>query len=128
MNRAADWLRQAERDLEVARRLAAGGYHEWAAFVSQQSAGKAAKALAQAKSGSVRGHSITAILDGLRSAVSVPSGLLDAARDLDQVYVTSRYPSGFASGSPADYFSQATSERLIPHAETIVTFCRGQIS
>lgn len=56
-----------------------------------------------------------------------PRGLIDAARELDQVYVTSRYPNGFAAGSPADYFTDQTSQRLLDHARSILEFCRSQI-
>lgn len=35
MNRAADGLKQAERDLAAAEDSAATGHHEWAAFQAQ---------------------------------------------------------------------------------------------
>ena len=77
--------------------------------------------------GSERGHSITGILEQLPAAVEVPEEVLDAARDLDQVYITARYPNGFAAGAPADYFTEKTSRRLIGHARTILEFCRSKI-
>jgi HEPN domain-containing protein len=45
--RAADWLRQAERDLEHAHHALEDGDYEWAAFAAQQAAEKAVKALYQ---------------------------------------------------------------------------------
>ena len=126
MNRAADWLKQAEADLAAARDSAAAGHHEWAAFQAQQAAEKAAKALLHALHGAVRGHSITDILKHL-GTVSVPEATLDAARELDKVYVTARYPNGFASGTPSDYFTAASSRSLVQHAEEVVNFCRSQI-
>ena len=124
MDRSSDWLKQASRDLEVAQNSAAAGYHEWAAFAAQQSAEKAVKALVESLHGAVRGHSITAVL---QQALDVPETILNAARELDQVYVTARYPNGFASGAPADYFSDKTSERLLEHDRTILKFCRSAI-
>jgi HEPN domain-containing protein len=47
VNRASDWLRQAERDLGFAETGAGAGYHEGAAFYAQQSGEKAVKALIQ---------------------------------------------------------------------------------
>jgi HEPN domain-containing protein len=44
-NRAPDWYRQAERDLEQARDSRAAGRHEWACFAAHQAAEKAVKAL-----------------------------------------------------------------------------------
>ncbi|HEV2426367.1 MAG TPA: HEPN domain-containing protein [Terriglobia bacterium] len=127
MNRSADWLKQAEADLGAARDSAAAGHHEWAAFQAQQSAEKAAKALIQALHGSTRGHSITDILKQLPAAASVPPEVLDSARELDKVYVTSRYPNGFVSGSPSDYFTAASSRSLVQHAEQVLNFCRSQV-
>jgi HEPN domain-containing protein len=120
--------KQAQLDLEAASDSAATGHHEWAAFQSQQSAEKAVKALVQSLHGSARGHSVTGMLLQLTPGIPVPEDILDAARDLDQVYVTARYPNGFASGTPRDYFTERTSRELIAHGRRILDFCRGQIS
>ena len=42
-------------------------------------------------------------------------------------YVTARYPNGFVSGAPADYFTAKTSERLLGHAQRILEFWRSKI-
>lgn len=128
MNRAEDWLKQAEDDLRAARDSAATAHHEWAAFQAQQCAEKAVKAVAQNLHGAVRGHSITAMLTQLGREIVVPDAVHQAAQELDQVYITSRYPNGFVSGSPADYFSTTTSQRLIASAESIFEFCRNYLS
>jgi HEPN domain-containing protein len=127
MNRSADWLKQAESDLAAASDSAATGHHEWAAFQAQQSAEKAVKSLFQFLHGSVRGHGVTEILRQLPAQIATPTTLLDAARELDKVYITARYPNGFVSGAPADYFTDKTSQQLIGHARTILEFCRSQI-
>lgn len=113
--------------MKVAEHSAASGYHEWAAFAAQQSAEKAVKAFIHTLHGAARGHSVTALLRELPIAIKVPEGVLDAARELDQVYVTSRYPNGFVSGSPSDYFSETSSKRLMEHARTVFEFCQSEI-
>ena len=127
VNRAADWLRQAERDLGFAKTGAAAGYHEGAAFYAQQSAEKAVKALIQSLHGGVRGHSITEMLRQLPESISVATDLLNGAQELDRVYVTSRYPNGFTSGAPADYFNEKSSGELLGYARAILDWCRSQI-
>ncbi len=127
MNRAGDWLKMAERDLGLARVAAASGYHEGAAFHAQQCAEKAVKALVQALHGAVLGHAIKEILQQLPAAAKVPAELLDAAQKLDKVYITSRYPNGFVSGSPSDFFSESESRELIGYAEQILEWCRSKI-
>ena len=47
VERSADWLRQARRDLENAEYELEGGFYEWACFLSQQAAEKAVKAVFQ---------------------------------------------------------------------------------
>jgi len=127
MNRAADRLAQAERDLKVAETDASAGYHEWAAFAAQQYAEKAVKGLVQSLHGSVRGHSTSGILRQLAPSLKVPDDVVSAAQDVDKVYFTSRYPNGFSSGYPGDYFNEHDSKELIGHARKILEFCRSQI-
>jgi HEPN domain-containing protein len=125
VNRAADWLKMAERDLGYAELGAASGYHEGAAFHAQQSAEKAVNALVQSLHGAVRGHAITEMVRQL--PLKLPAEILNAAQQLDRVYVTSRYPNGFASGSPSDYFNEKDSRELIAYARQILEWCRSQI-
>jgi HEPN domain-containing protein len=127
MNRAADWLKQAGQDLSAAEDSAATGHHEWAAFQAQQGAEKAVKAFVQSLHGAVRGHSVSEMLRQITGRVAVPPELIPAALELDKVYVTSRYPNGFASGSPTDYFTEQSSRQLIRYGKDIFEFCRSQI-
>ncbi|MBZ5543677.1 MAG: HEPN domain-containing protein [Acidobacteriia bacterium] len=127
MNRAADWLKQAELDLRAAEDSRTTGHHEWAAFQAQQCGEKAVKALVQSLHGAVRGHSITEILRQLPASTGIPPALLLAGQELDKVYFTSRYPNGFASGAPSDYFNERNSQELLAHARQILGFCRSQI-
>lgn len=45
MERSADWMDQAARDLAHAKQDLSTGFHEWACFSAQQAAEKAAKAV-----------------------------------------------------------------------------------
>ena len=127
MNRAADWLKQADNDLRAAEDSARAGHHEWTAFQAQQSAEKAVKALVQSLHGAVRGHAIAEILRRLPSSVQVPDTVLDAALALDRVYVAPRYPNAFPSGSPGDYFNERSSREYIAYARQVLEFCRSHI-
>jgi HEPN domain-containing protein len=85
------------------------------------------KALVQALHGEARGHGIIEILRQLLASAKVTDTVLDSARELDKVYVTSRYPNGFATGAPADYFTEKSSHDLLGHAKRVLEFCRSQI-
>jgi len=127
VNRAADWLKQAEWDLQAAEDSAAKGHHEWAAFQAQQCAEKAVKALVQSLHGAVRGHGIAEILRQLPAGLKVPPAILGGAMELDRAYIPSRYPNSFPSGIPRDYYDEHTSRELVGYARQILEFCRSQI-
>lgn len=74
------------------------------------------------------GHTVTALIGNLPPDVTQPSErLIDYARMLDKHYIPTRYPNGFASGAPTDFYTQEEAQDAIRHAEAIVEFCRGQI-
>ncbi len=128
VNRAQDWLDQAWRDLEHARRDMDDGFHEWACFSAQQAAEKGLKALYQHLGGEARGHSIKRLLEELSSRVVVEPDLVDCARILDRFYIPTRYPNGFDYGKPADYYTAADSQQAIACAEKILRFCTGHMA
>ena len=120
-----DWLRQAEADLEHARKAIEARHHEWACFAAQQGAEKAVKAVHLARGQEAWGHSVTELLEALRAEIAeIDQDLLDRARTLDKVYVTARCPNGLPAGAPADYFTRSEAERSIADAEVILAVCR----
>lgn len=128
-DRSGDWLRQAEADLEHADLSAREGDYDWSCFAAQQAAEKAVKAVYHFHHGDPWGHSLLALLQSLPPAVScsVTDQLLDAARALDKDYIQARYPNGFASGAPLDYFTERDAAESIDHAKSILAFCRTQV-
>ena len=128
-NRAPDWLRQAEADVEHAQASLEHGDFEWSCFAAQQAAEKAVKAVFYHLHGDPWGHSLLALLEGLvepaRSGVTPE--LLDSARALDKQYIATRYPNGFAQGAPTDYYTKRDAEESIGHAQSILSFCRAAI-
>ncbi len=128
-NRAPDWLRQAEADLEHARSAREAGDFEWSCFASQQGAEKALKALFYHLHGDAWGHSLLALMEGLPdpTRASVTPDLLDSAKALDKHYIPTRYPNGFAQGAPTDYYTKRDAEDSIRHAKSILSFCQAKI-
>lgn len=126
-SRAADWMRQAKRDLQHAQDDRGGGYFEWACFSAHQAAEKAVKALFQHLHGEARGHSITGLLKALTNRAAIPENLPDTAMRLDRLYIPTRYANSFDSGAPADYFGEKDAKEAIDDATAIVDFCEGRI-
>lgn len=127
VERSADWLRQAERDLDKARLDHEHGYHDWACFTAHQAAEKAVKALFQSRNRSVRGHSLLQLLGGSADIAEPSEEILHEARVLDRYYIEARYPNGFPAGAPLDYFDRQLSEEAIDAADTIVRHCRDHL-
>ena len=125
-NRAGDWLKQAERDLEQARASQADGRHEWACFAAQQAAEKAAKALHLARGQEAWGHIVADLLAELPGAV--PPGLIDKGKVLDNLYMPTRYPNGHPAGAPFEHYGPIQSGQAIQYAGEILDFVRTQMA
>lgn len=127
--RHQDWIAQARIDLDVARETERNGRFEWACFISQQSAGNAVKSLHERRGRETWGHGVVRLLETLEPDERPDdSPLLDAARELDRHYVPARYPSGFETGYPAQYFAESDAKRAIGHAERILRFCESLLA
>jgi len=125
MNRWKDWLDQAKRDLERAQLDVEHSFYEWACFTAQQSAEKAVKALGMRLGLDLWEHSLTAMFRVLRESLQVPEELERLAKLLDKYYIPTRYPNGFASGKPADYFTIEEAMEAVNAAGEILRFCEG---
>ena len=128
MERAIDWMKQAERDLERARLDVEFGFYEWACFTAQQSAEKAVKAVFQKLKKSLRGHSLLKMFEELSVELEVPRNLFDYAKLLDRYYIEPRYPNSFPAGSPYEFFDLKLAQQAYDSAREIVEWCRDTIS
>lgn len=124
MERSADWMDQAQGDLEHARNDLEHEFYDWACFSAQQSAEKAVKAVFQALGKEAWGHSVADLLRELRKSRSTPEELIDLGLELDKAYIPSRYPNAHPAGSPRTRYTKAEAARMIDHAEGILKFCK----
>jgi HEPN domain-containing protein len=127
-SREADWMRQARRDLDQARMSAGAGFHEWACFAAQQAAEKAVKAVFQEHHLEAWGHVVHQLLDRWPIEPRPPAELIDAARRLDRHYIPTRYPNGFESGAPGDFYTEADARQALVDAEAVLAFCTSALS
>ena len=125
--RYKDWLMQARRDLKAARDSLNAGNYEWTAFQAQQGAEKALKALLRYHNHEARGHTLVHLLDTVQDFVVVPADLWPKVRELDRHYIQPRYPNGFATGYPAEFYDQETAERVEGYGTEIVEFVQSHL-
>ena len=127
-NRDQDWLNQAIRDLEQARDSQKAGRHEWACFISQQSAEKAIKSLHLHLGQEAWGHVVAKLISELPKEVLIPGRLMDKARVLDNFYIPTRYPNGHPEGAPFEHYGKIQSDGAINYAGEIIEFVRSQMA
>jgi HEPN domain-containing protein len=114
---AERWLRSGHEDLGYARHAAANGFHAPACFHAQQAAEKAVKAVHYGRGArAVIGHSVRRLVETLVPRAPELDQLLDAARELDLLYLPTRYPNGLDSGTPGEAFGETQSRAAIGHA------------
>jgi HEPN domain-containing protein len=65
------------------------------------------------------------MLELLQPRIDIPLEIRDEARLLDLYYIPPRYPNGFASGKPADYFTQRQAKEAMIAAGKILRFCES---
>jgi len=124
-NRWRDWLAQAKRDLNHAVHACKDKDFEWSCFSAQQGAEKAVKAVFLYLHGESWGHSVFALLKALGDKIEVTERLIEAGKTLDKHYIPTRYPNGFDSGMPGDYYTKKDAQEAIKNAREIIEFCEG---
>ncbi|MEW5996674.1 MAG: HEPN domain-containing protein [Candidatus Micrarchaeota archaeon] len=88
-----EWLERARRDFKAAKYNYEGDLYEVAAFLCQQSAEKALKAVYIEKFGElVKTHD----LHFLGKKLGAPQEIMDSCKELSTYFVESRYPGGYA--------------------------------
>ena len=128
MERSADWMDQAQGDLEHARSDLERAFYDWACFSAQQAAEKAVKAVFQRLGGEAWGHSVADLLMELPASHAASEALVDAALELDKTYILARYPNAHPAGSPRRRYTRSEAERMVENADRIIKFCEGLLS
>lgn len=127
-SRAADWFKQAGRDLEQAKDSQSAGRHEWACFAAQQAAEKAVKALHLRFGQEAWGHVVAKLFQELPEEVRVPEDLIDKGKVLDAFYIPARYPNGHPEGAPFEHYGPLQSREAVKYAGEIIEFVRPKMA
>lgn len=117
-------LKQADRDLENARKNLTIQAYEVAAFLAQQAVEKylnGAWVLAK-KEPAPHTHALTELGDGL----GVPADLRRHLADLTSDYTVSRYPDA-ANAVPYELYDESTAETKVHNADVVIAWLRSRI-
>lgn len=117
---AQRWFRQGKRDLQSARINEKEGIYEVACFLSQQSAEKLLKAfLYNNGERNVIGHSILKLIRRCRGYQEEFKLIESDGRNLDKLYIPTRYPNGLPELTPEEFFTIEESKAAITSAVKI---------
>ena len=119
---AGRWLKQAGADINAARGSVQNQNYEWACFQSQQSGEKSLKALWYYFSFDPWGHSIVKlILDFPETeAKKLLMKLLNKAKELDKLYIPTRYPNGLPDLTPSEVYTEEEALNAVESAKIIL--------
>lgn len=119
---AARWLLQAKADINAAKGSLNNRNYEWACFQSQQAAEKALKALWYYYSFEPWGHSVLKLIfdfpeNDIKESLKP---LINKAKELDKLYIPTRYPNGLPDLTPTEVFTDEEATKAIESAEAII--------
>jgi HEPN domain-containing protein len=122
------WLRQARDDYRFGRAALGGRFYAQACFVAQQVGEKAAKAVHYHLTGRpVIGHSVQALLKRLNARAAVTAELIELGGQLDQFYISTRYPDALPGIAPRDAFSAGQARGALRAAAKILQWATKQM-
>ncbi len=127
MQRALDWLREAEGEFQAAQDLYAHGHWSWCCFTCQQAAEKALKAVGEHFRQHLVGHNLNQLVQTLQNFVAVPESIRLACARLNRYYIPTRYPNAFDRGAPVDQFLKSDAQEALDDARTVVGFARSVV-
>ncbi|APC09159.1 HEPN domain-containing protein [Neomoorella thermoacetica] len=100
---------------------------QWSCFAAQQAAEKAVKALFQKLHLDAWGHTVSVLLSNLPAEIAVAEDLIEKAKVIDKHYIPARYPNGFETGAPTDFYTAGEADTAIKIAGEIIEFCKGHL-
>jgi len=118
------YRRQAVHSLESAERDLAEGDFDWASFKAQQAAELAVKGYLRAGIEYVTGHSLLKLLAYFRQ--EPPEEIVRCSKELDKVYIPSRYPDAYDAGAPMDYYDETAGRAAIDCARRVLDWLDAQ--
>ena len=96
--------------------------YEWACFQSQQSGEKALKALWYYYSFDPWGHSVAKLIQEFPNTEIKKSisSLLNKAKELDKLYIPTRYPNGLPELTPSEVYTEEEASKAVESSTIIL--------
>lgn len=123
------YLKQGLRNIKSAKGDMEEGDYEWACFKAQQAVELILKGFLRALGKAATGHSTIRLLEDISMMnIAMPKEVESCCKELDKVYIPTRYPDAYAWGAPMDYYSEDNAADTIKCAEKVLNFIKGLIN
>jgi len=121
-NDSKRWLKQSEADINAAEGSLKNNNYEWACFQSQQAAEKALKSLYFYYAADPWGHSVVKLINDFpkKKIREEIDELLNKARELDKLYIPTRYPNGLPELTPSEVYTEEEAQKAIESSKVII--------
>ena len=117
------WMRQALHTLRLIDADIEYGGYSWACFKAQQAAEYALKAILRCLGRPAFGHELRSLCLEVREICGdVPKDVWRCVLMLDKMYIPTRYPDAFSSGSPFEYYNREEAEEAKSCAEKVISW------
>ncbi len=122
INDSRRWLKQSEADIKAAEGSRKNKNYEWACFQSQQASEKALKSLYFNYSADPWGHSVVKLINDFpeKRIKKEIDKLIDKARELDKLYIPTRYPNGLPELTPSEVYTDEEAGKAIESSKAII--------
>lgn len=127
MQRAKDWLREAQAELHAAGTLFNEGHWAWCCFTCQQAAEKALKAILEQFRTPQFGHNLNLLCESVETRVAVHEPVRSACARLNRYYIPTRYPTAFDRGAPSEQFFEADAHQALEDVKEVYRFAEHVI-
>jgi len=101
------------------RRLISRGDYNWACFKAEQAAECALKGLLRGLGIFYDTNSLVSMLAKLPKDLDL-SGIMQAASELDKLFLPTRYPDAWVEGVPSNYYTRQNARAAISYALMII--------
>ena len=110
------WIRAARNTFAAATSDLEAHHYSWACFMYQQAGESAAKACLRGTGSLSFGYSVSALLN----SVGFDAQIVDIAKQLDKLYIPTRYADAWSEGIPDDYYTRENGESAKKGSEAII--------
>lgn len=113
------WIRAACQALESAKADLSRGDYNWACFKAEQAAECALKGLLRRLGMLYDANSLVSMLARLPKDLD-PSSIMQAASELDKLFLPTRYPDAWVEGVPSNYYTRQNARVAISYALAVI--------